>query len=374
MKILTIIGARPQFIKAAVVSRAIRESTDLEETIVHTGQHYDANMSEIFFEELAIPKCALNINVGSASHAVQTGRMLEGIEQAILAERPEMVMVYGDTNSTLAGSLAAAKLQVPVAHIEAGLRSYNRQMPEEINRVLTDYLSNLLFAPTNTAVENLRREGVSMDRVHLVGDVMYDAACYFGPKAEARSEVLAQLGVARKKYVLATLHRAENTDDIRRLRVILESLEQLSAELPVVLPLHPRTKKKIAENGLHPESSGNIRITDPVGYMDMLVLERNARLIATDSGGVQKEAFFHRVPCVIFRAQTEWTELIELGWSRLAPPEDTSVVAHQLREALHCTPDQEMSDSPYGDGHSAELITKILVEQMTTPLIQQESI
>jgi UDP-GlcNAc3NAcA epimerase len=361
MKIATIVGARPQFIKAAVVSRAFQITKELDEVMIHTGQHYDENMSEVFFQELDMARPRYNLGIGSGPHGFQTGRMLEAIEGVLLVENPEWVVVYGDTNSTLAGALAAVKLQIPVAHIEAGLRSFDRRMPEEINRVVADHSSDLLFSPTETALKNLRQEGLPDFGIHLVGDVMYDAAIYYGSKAEAQSQILEKLDLATKEYILATLHRAENTDHAECLRTILGGLSQIANDLPVVLPLHPRTRKILTDQGIIGELSHRILLIDPLGYMDMMMLEKNARLVATDSGGVQKEAYFHSVPCVTFRENTEWVELVNLGWNRLARPMDTAAVISGLRDALHSTPGPR--DNPYGDGHAAERIAQILLKK-----------
>ena len=358
MKIATVVGARPQFIKAAVVSRALREAGTFDELMIHTGQHYDQNMSDVFFEELDMPRPQRNLRVGSGRHGRQTGRMLEAIERVLLKERPEWCIVYGDTNSTLAGALAAAKLHVPVAHVEAGLRSFDRRMPEEINRILTDHTSDLLFAPTREASRNLEREGVPGAQIHVVGDVMYDAALFYGGRAEEQSQLIQQLGLSSKQYILATLHRAENTDDLQRLRVIVEGLTAIAREFPVVLPVHPRTRKVLTEIGFLGEVSRGIRLVEPLGYLDMMMLEKHAKLIATDSGGVQKEAFFHGVPCVTFRGSTEWVELLELGWNRLVPPLSVALIESGLRDALRSSPD--CKENPYGDGHAAEHIVQIL--------------
>lgn len=250
MKCLTIIGARPQFIKAAVVSRAFQNNPDISEILVHTGQHYDENMSEVFFEELEIPKPTYNLSIGSGGHGLQTGRMLEAIEQVLLKEKPDWVLVYGDTNSTLAGALAAVKLHIPIAHVEAGLRSFNRKMPEEINRVLTDRSSDLLFAPTEIAVKNLDREGISAEKIHLVGDVMYDAALFYSAKAETKSNILDRLNLKPKQYILATIHRAENTDNFKRSQAIFEALTLVSKDIKIVLPLHPRTHNTLQKQGI----------------------------------------------------------------------------------------------------------------------------
>jgi UDP-GlcNAc3NAcA epimerase len=325
MRVLTVVGARPQFVKAAAVSRALRAQGGMEEVMVHTGQHYDANMSAVFFDELGIPPPAHLLNIGSGSHGAQTGRILEAVEAVIQAERPGLVLVYGDTNSTLAGALAAAKLHVPVAHVEAGLRSFNRAMPEEVNRVLTDHLSAWLFAPTSAAVANLAREGIAGDTVLDVGDVMLDAALYHGSRVGDAPRLPARLGLAPRSYVLATIHRAENTDDPVRLRTIFDAFNRVAAEVEVVLPLHPRTRHALAALDWQP--ADGLRIIDPVGYLDMVALEAGARLIVTDSGGVQKEAFFHRVVCVTLRTETEWVELVQSGWNALVAPQSAQAVA-----------------------------------------------
>lgn len=358
MKIVTVVGARPQFIKVAAVSRVLGRSTQVSEVMVHTGQHYDENMSDVFFEELEIPRPAYQLNVGSSTHGAQTGRMLEQIEQVLLAERPDWVMVYGDTNSTLAGALAAVKLHVPVAHVEAGLRSFNRAMPEEINRVLTDHASDLLFAPTQVASEHLQREGVPASKVRLVGDVMYDAAIHFGGRADRKSSVLEQYGLHSQQYILATVHRAENTDAPDRLRAIIEGLVAVAQYIPVVLPLHPRTRSTVARLGLELLLTG-IKVIPPVGYLDMVKLEKNARLIATDSGGVQKEAFFYRVPCVTLRDETEWVELVNLGWNTLVSPTSTRAVFEGIMEGIQ--PTNRLSGEPYGNGQAGEKILDSLM-------------
>jgi len=362
VKIATVIGARPQFVKAAVVSRALRQFLGTTEIVIHTDQHYDLCMSDIFFRELEMKAPEHHLGVGSASQGAQTGRMLERIEQCLTAEKPDCVLVYGDTNSTLAGALAAAKLLVPVAHVEAGLRSFNRRMPEEINRVLTDHAADLLFAPTVQAVENLRAEGIPEDRIYKVGDVMYDSVLYFGDRAQEHSRLLADLQLRSGEYVLATLHRAENTDDPVRFRALWLALLQLSEYLPVVLPLHPRSRCVLEKRQLLADKSASLRVIDPVGYLDMLMLEKNARLIATDSGGVQKEAFFCRVPCVTLRDETEWVELVQLGWNRLAPPVSAAAVFNALLDALNAKPGVEAR--PYGDGDSARRIAEILIGRL----------
>ena len=317
MKLVTIVGARPQFIKAATVSRVLRESADIAETLVHTGQHYDHGMSEVFFDELDIPRPAYNLGIGSGSHGKQTGQMLELIEELLQQEAPDRVLVYGDTNSTLAGALAAAKLHIPVAHVEAGLRSFNRAMPEEINRILTDHVSDRLFAPTPNAARQLGCEGVRSETIHQVGDVMFDAALYYADAATAKSHILADQGLAPKDYVLATVHRAENTDDPAKLESIAKGLSALADRLPVVLPLHPRTRGALERSGLLDTLQRQLAVIAPVGYLDMIQLERNARVIVTDSGGVQKEAFFYRTPCITLREETEWVELVEHGYNKI---------------------------------------------------------
>ncbi len=345
-RILTVVGARPQFIKAAVVSRAIARQSGMEEQILHTGQHFDADMSARFFDELEVPEPAFNLGIGGGSHGQNTGRMIEGIERVLLDQTPHWVLVYGDTDSTLAGTLAAVKLHIPVAHVEAGLRSFNRRMPEEINRVLTDHAATRLFAPTASAVTNLLNEGIGGDAVQQVGDVMYDAALFYGKKAERVSSILQDLDLNPKSYVLATLHRAENTDDPARLGTILDGFRASGQR--IILPLHPRTRSRLNSFGL--TLPGNVRGIPPVGYLDMVQLERNASLIATDSGGVQKEAFFHQVPCVTLRDETEWVELVEAGWNRLAPPE-TGTIAAQLHDGAGRL---GKSVAPYGNGDAAE--------------------
>jgi UDP-GlcNAc3NAcA epimerase len=325
---------------------------------VHTGQHYDRNMSDVFFTELEIPSPDMHLGIGSGTHGAQTGRMLEALERVIPRTRPDWVLVYGDTNSTLAGALAAAKLRVPVAHVEAGLRSYNRAMPEETNRVVADHVADLLLAPTVTAVANLLREGVERRRIARVGDVMFDAALYYGGKAERTSRVLGRLALTDGEYVLATVHRAENTDDPRRLRAIVGALRRLSREIPVVLPIHPRTRKALARAGWR--TGDALRLTDPVGYLDMVMLEKHARLIATDSGGVQKEAFFHRVPCATLRTETEWVELVKAGWNHLVPPSSEVQVYRELLRMLTSFRRPRTAPALYGIGDAAERIARAI--------------
>jgi len=356
MRVASIVGARPQFVKAAVVSRAL-VSAGVSDVLVHTGQHYDFEMSALFFDELDLPAPNYHLNIGSGHHGAQTGRMLEAIESLLLRDRPDMVLVYGDTNSTLAGGLAAAKLQIPMSHVEAGMRSFNRQ-PEEINRVLTDHVADLLFAPTATAVRNLSNEGIPGDRVIRTGDVMYDAALQFAARADAASQVLQSLELEPRTYLLATIHRSENTDDQDRLRAIFEGLADVARQLPVVLPLHPRTRKELERAQISDTVLQHIRLLPPLGYLDMTMLEKHARLIATDSGGVQKEAYFHGVPCVTLRGETEWTETLEGDCNRLVFPADAAVVATGIRGALGSVP--AFRTDAYGDGHSAMHIANVI--------------
>ena len=372
LKIISVVGARPQFIKAAMVSRRLRSGMEFSEILIHTGQHYDPNLSAIFFEELNLPEAKVNLGVGSASHGAQTGKIMIALEPILVREEPDCVLVYGDTNSTLAGALTAAKIGIPIAHIEAGLRSFNRTMPEEINRVLTDHVSEYLFAPTRNAVENLKGEGIAEKRIFEVGDVMYDAALAYGQEAEERSRIIEELKLEAGHFLLATVHRAENTDDKVRLESIFRSLERVSRELTVVVPIHPRTRKALDGTEFSRLDSAGLRMIDPVSYLDMIMLEKNARLIATDSGGVQKEAFFFRVPCVTLREETEWVELVEIGWNRLAPPiegvEIGEVIGEFLKEEL-----PPPSEGLYGDGDGAGEIVRVLGEALSecrVPLIR----
>jgi UDP-N-acetylglucosamine 2-epimerase len=347
LKILTVVGARPQFIKAAAVSRPLRQHH--HEILLHTGQHYDDAMSDRFFNELDLPQPEIELGVGSASHAQQTGRMLIGIETAIAEHRPDAVLVYGDTNSTIAGALAAAKMHVPVAHVEAGLRSFNRTMPEEINRVVTDALSSLLLCPSETAAANLRREGITSG-VHLVGDVMADVLAKFGGTANAAA-VLAGFGVRDGQYFVATVHRAENTDDPSRLRSIIEALSDLPS--PVIFPAHPRVKAAIAAAGVRP--GANVRVVDPVGYASMIALAKHARAVLTDSGGLQKEAYWLGVPCVTLRDETEWVETVASGWNVL-----TGSDAGRIAAAATAATRPPTHPRLYGDGNAAAAIVRHL--------------
>lgn len=340
MHIVTIVGARPQFIKAAAISRVLRQRH--REVLVHTGQHYDASMSDVFFRELDIPAPDVNLAVGSASHGAQTGAMLAKIEAVLLAERPDWVLVYGDTNSTLAGALAAAKLHIPVAHVEAGLRSFNRAMPEEINRILTDHVSDLLLCPSQTAVDNLAREGITRG-VTLVGDVMADVLRLAVERADTALPDIP--GVVSGAYALATVHRAENTDDATRLRGILTGLSLL--HMPVIFPVHPRAQRAIATIGWTPPD--HVHLIEPVGYLSMVALMRSARVILTDSGGVQKEAYWLGVPCVTLRDETEWVETVMHGWNTLVGADSERIVA-AARQPSPSAPRLPL----YGDGHAAE--------------------
>jgi UDP-GlcNAc3NAcA epimerase len=361
MKIVTVLGARPQFVKAAAVSRAVRKHRGarderLDEVIVHTGQHFDDNMSQVFFDQLDIPRPAHNLGIGGLGHGAMTGRMLEQLEVLLQAERPDCVLVYGDTNSTLAGALAAVKLHIPVAHVEAGLRSFNMAMPEEVNRIVVDRVSTTLFCPTGTAVENLRAEGVTRG-VHDVGDVMYDVALFYADRARAESDVLARLDLRRREFALVTWHRAENTDDPVRLRGVVSALEAIAGRIRVVLPLHPRTRNCLREQGLL-ERLARITITEPLAYLDMVALEQSARLVLTDSGGVQKEAFFYEVPCITMRDETEWTETVTLGANRLTGASHERIVA-AVEEAIQ-SGFPSTSERPYGDGNAAGRIVDVL--------------
>jgi len=377
MKIVTIVGARPQFIKAAAVSRAIHafnrsskagSKSRIREILVHTGQHYDYLMDKVFFEELRLPRPDYHLGVGSGSHARQTGLMLERIEPVLEKEKPEIVVVYGDTNSTLAGALAAAKMNISIAHVEAGLRSYNRTMPEETNRLLTDHLSTLLFCPTAQAVRNLSKEGIrdgDKTVVKNVGDVMYDSILYYSKLADKKSTILQDLkfvnlqsAIRNPQYYLATLHRAENTDDPKRLKSIFTALREIGKDSPVILPLHPRTKKMIDVHNLLREVKG-IQLIDPVSYLDMLKLEKHAKVILTDSGGVQKEAYWFRVPCITLRDETEWVETIQGGWNVLAGSRTKSIVEevrHRVGEKL-----TSKGMGLFGDGKASGRIVKIIV-------------
>ena len=358
-KIVTIIGARPQFIKASVVSSAVSQVAGLEEVMVHTGQHYDPGMSDVFFSELDIPPPKYHLGIGGGSHGAMTGQMLSGIETVLLTENPDLVLVYGDTNSTLAGALAAVKLKIRIAHVEAGLRSFNMAMPEEVNRILTDRISTWLFTPTEASAAHLRSEGISDESIIPVGDVMYDAAIVHGKRAESRVERLSQLGVESGAYALATVHRAENTDDPDRLKVIVEALSLLGERMTVLWLAHPRTRKLLSQYGYLDKIASRVKFIDPVGYLDMVLLEKHASIIATDSGGVQKEAFFHGIPCVTLRDETEWVELIDAGWNRLASPTSVRNVLGTIEDALGSKGTKVF---PYGQGDASRHIVDRLLQ------------
>lgn len=353
MKILTVVGARPQFIKAAVVSRAIADTQGVEEVIVHTGQHFDTNMSNVFFEEMEIPHPQYNLNINGLGHGAMTGQMLEKIEQVLLNEKPDWVLVYGDTNSTIAGALAAKKLHIKVAHVEAGLRSFNINMPEEVNRILTDRISDILFCPTSTAVDNLVMEGYgNIDcRIENVGDVMQDAALFYASKAKKPEVDLPD------KFALCTVHRAENTDDADRLKSIFEALEVISEITPVVLPLHPRTNAKLTSIGYDMEKS-KIRFISPVGYLEMVWLLTHCRFVLTDSGGLQKEAYFFSKPCVTMRDETEWIELVENGFNTLAGADKEKIV--ELARKADTATNLDFSMRLYGNGNAGKIIIENL--------------
>ncbi|MGQ3050302.1 MAG: non-hydrolyzing UDP-N-acetylglucosamine 2-epimerase [Roseateles sp.] len=356
MKIVTVVGARPQFIKAAAVSRAVlaRSGSGLVEVLVHTGQHYDKMMSDVFFEELGINAPAHNLAIAGGGHGAMTGRMLEALERVFIDERPDWVLIYGDTNSTLAAALAASKLHIPIAHVEAGLRSFNMRMPEEVNRIVADRLSTLLLCPTEASISNLRREGVT-DGVHLVGDVMYDVALHFAHAADEHHALLSQLGLRPKGFVLATCHRAETTDDPAQLAGVVDGLADIARHQPVVLPIHPRTRAKLTEFGLMDRLAG-VQLIEPVSYLDMVTLEKNAAVIVTDSGGIQKEAFFYRVPCVTTRRETEWVETVDAGWNVLVGTDSKAMVAAVESHASQ----QRFDVQPYGDGDAANRILDLL--------------
>lgn len=362
MKIVTVLGARPQFIKAAAVSAAIARHNScsynrkITEIMVHTGQHYDYEMSGVFFDELGIPQPKINLGIGNCSHGAMTGRMLEQLEIVLQSERPDWLLVYGDTNSTLAAALAAAKLHIPVAHVEAGLRSRNMAMPEEINRIITDRVSSALFCPTEVAIENLRAEGVSQS-IYQVGDVMYDVALHFSDKAR-QEFFLSDWGLSEQGYVLCTVHRAENTNDLARLSQISTALIEISQELPVLFPVHPRTADLIRPM-LNAEKHLGIKLVEPLPFLKMMRLLMSARTVLTDSGGLQKEAFFHRVPCITLRDETEWIETVECGANYLAGAEASKILSAWHGQEI--VPDDFF---PYGDGSASEKILQVLLRRL----------
>lgn len=370
LRLLTIIGARPQIIKAAAISRAVRTqfAGQIEEHILHTGQHYDDNMSEVFFRELGIPSPDYNLHVGSGSHAEQTGEMLKGIEKVLMEQHFDGVILYGDTNSTLAGALAASKLQVPVFHVEAGLRSFNMSMPEEINRIVADRLGNLLFAPTQTAVRNLEAEGVGCNvygeqhawqKVVLSGDVMYDNSMYFSAMADMKSDIIERLGLSYRNFVLATIHRPANTDNEENLRSIFRALADIAATgIDVIFPCHPRTRKKLSDESLEFRESSHFHLIDPVSFFEIIRLEKNARVVMTDSGGVQKEAFFYGTPCVILRPETEWVEIVDAGAGILADAD-----YERIMKAYADLSGREVKFPPlFGDAHASERILSEIID------------
>lgn len=347
MRIVTIVGARPQFIKAAPLSRALKAAGCIEQ-IIHTGQHFDESMSDIFFQELSIPKPSFNLGIGGGTHGQNTGRMIEAIENILIKQLPDYVLVYGDTDSTLAGALSAVKLNIPIAHVEAGLRSFNRKMPEEINRILTDQCSSILFTPTETATNNLINEGFKSEQIKEVGDVMYDASIFYSQKAKMpKVQIDAD-------FILCTVHRAENTNAANILKWIFDLLSKISKQTQVVLPLHPRTKKLLDEYDI---KTGNILIIDPVSYLEMIWLINNCALVITDSGGLQKEAYFFKKQCITLRKETEWTELVSAGANKLLPPfsdDGYSVVLNSLKDVFNFDP------SLYGTGNASEKIVEVM--------------
>ncbi|MDA7803940.1 UDP-N-acetylglucosamine 2-epimerase (non-hydrolyzing) [Crocinitomix sp.] len=380
MKIITIIGARPQIIKSAAISRAVRNhfSSELQEIIVHTGQHYDQNMSAVFFDELNIPRPDYNLDVGSGNHGAQTAKMLSGIEDIIFKENPDLIIVYGDTNSTVAGGLAASKLYIPIVHIEAGLRSFNKRMPEEINRILCDHVSTLLFSPTKKGLENLAREGFDKDakaphnldnpKIYHCGDIMYDNSIYFSEISDEKSTLLKDLGVDYP-FILSTVHRNDNTDDPKRLTAIFESLIEIGTthQLPIILPLHPRTKKMMEihlsdELKKEIETSNYIKIIPPVSFLDVIALEKHADFVITDSGGVQKEAFFFKKPCIILRPETEWIEIVENG-NAICCDADKDRINSAFNQLYN---NKTLTYPPlFGDGHAAEFICAEIIKQLS---------
>lgn len=360
-KIVTVLGARPQFIKASVVSHAISKMAGLSEVVIHTGQHFDANMSDVFFSELGMRKPDYFLDIHGGGHGAMTGRMLAEVEQVLFREKPDVVLVYGDTNSTLAGALAAVKLHIPVAHVEAGLRSFNMAMPEEVNRVLTDRVSRWLFTPTSLAVQNLVNEGFQREKIIPVGDVMYDVALHHGRRVEAGTGLMKELGLIEGAYILATIHRAENTDNPQRLFAIVDALEEIGRSRSVVWPLHPRTRSILHKSGRLAALSEHVHLIDPLSYLNMVQLEKCAAVIATDSGGVQKEAFFYKVPCVTIRDETEWVELLDSGWNRLAPPIDKQSLVDAV---VGASGSRGKDVEPYGEGDAAARIVGCLAESL----------
>lgn len=357
MKIITVLGARPQFIKAGAVSRVFAQHKDVEEIIVHTGQHYDKNMSDYFFNQLEIPKPKYMLKLGGSTHGAMTGMMIKDLEEIFIKEQPDFMMVYGDTNSTIAGALAATKMHIKVVHVEAGLRSFNMNMPEEVNRILTDRISNILFCPTDAAIDNLKKEGYDNFDIKVVknGDVMQDAAIFYGKKSQEYSKIIEDLKLEKGKFVLTTCHRAENTDDKERLSNIFAGLDEINKEIQVVLPLHPRTKSYLAKFGIKTD----ITLIDPVNYFDMIELLKNCKMVATDSGGLQKEAFFFEKPCITMRDETEWVELIEAGFNTLVGADKQKIVnAYNNYDSFT----KNYSVDLYGKGKASERILEELLK------------
>ena len=358
MKIVTILGARPQFIKSASVSRAIQKSRCIDEIVIHTGQHYDKNMNTVFFDELGLVRPKYELHIGSGSHAEQTGRMLIEIEKVLVKEKPNYTLIYGDTNSTIAGALASVKLHIPIIHVEAGLRSYNRKMPEEINRIVSDQISDILFTPSDSATQNLLKEGIDPIKIHNVGDVMFDNVLLFSEIAHNQSRICEKLGLKEKNFILATIHRAENVDNDEKISNILLSLNRISEKLPVVFPIHPRTKAAIQRLGkLDLNFNENFKFIDPVGYLDMLQLEKNAWKIITDSGGVQKEAYFLKTFCLTLRTETEWTELVDAGVNQLIDPTSLDMILDLTFQPTAIFPKDQYL---YGDGKTSIKIVEII--------------
>ena len=356
IKIVTVVGARPQFVKAAVLSRLIKNENAIEEILVHTGQHFDASMSDVFFEEMDIPKPKYNLEVSKLSHGAMTGRMLEKIEEVLQIEKPDILLVYGDTNSTLAGALAAQKMHIPLAHVEAGLRSFDMLMPEEVNRIITDRLATVLFVPTYNAINNLQKEGYDHFncKIILSGDIMQDAALYYAEKSGEKAKLPNSIP---EKFILCTLHRAENTDNFERLKSIVDSLNEINKEIPIVLPLHPRTKKMLQSFDLKLD----VHLLDPVGYFEMIELLKKCSLVMTDSGGLQKEAYFFKKPCLTLRDQTEWTELVTNGFNKIVGADKTQILIG-YREMLNASPDY--SKELYGGGKAGEKILNYLKKSL----------
>ena len=356
MKVALVVGARPNFVKHAMVSRALRDKH--QEILIHTGQHYDIQLNKIFFDQLEIVEPHYNLEIGSGTHAEQTGQMMIGTEKVLQKEKPDWILVYGDTNSTLAGALAAAKLNIPIAHVEAGLRAYNKQIPEEVNRVVTDYLSSLLFAPTETAVENLKKENITAG-VHNTGDVMYDAILHYKMVADKKSEIMTLLNLTPGEFIVSTIHRAETTDNPEKLRSVMTAFAQIDD--PIIFPIHPRTKKALKTMNLSPLKGNHVKLIDPVGYLDMMMLLKNARLLITDSGGLQKEAYFLKTPCLTCLKEDEWPETTAAGANKLVSADTEKIVAF-AKESYPAIKDAD----EFGDGHAAEKMVSFMEESIKT--------